>query len=74
MATDSVLAFDPTAQTTSCIELAGADMTRRAARDLFSATSASVRDVQVVELHDCFSANEVLSTIDPTHTLFFWHY
>ncbi|KAI8850076.1 thiolase-like protein [Chytridium lagenaria] len=41
-----------------CIEVAGSDMTRRAANDAYKATGISPKDVSVVELHDCFSANE----------------
>jgi sterol carrier protein 2 len=57
MATDS-----PKMLSTSAIEWAGADMTRRAAQTLFKKAGLTPNDVQVVELHDCFSANEV-STI-----------
>jgi sterol carrier protein 2 len=54
MATDSpkMLSTDP-------IEWAGADMTRRAAEQAYKKAGISAKDVQVVELHDCFSANEV---------------
>jgi sterol carrier protein 2 len=54
MATDS-----PKMLSTSAIEWAGADMTRRAAQQLFKKSGVTPNDVQVVELHDCFSANEV---------------
>lgn len=54
MATDSphLLSTDP-------IEWVGADMTRHAASKAFSNAGITPKDVQVVELHDCFSANEV---------------
>lgn len=54
MATDS-----PRMLTTDAIEWAGADMTRRAAVEAFAQAGITPDDVQVVELHDCFSANEV---------------
>jgi len=57
MATDS-----PKMLSTSAIEWAGADMTRRAAQTLFKKAGITPNDVQVVELHDCFSANEVSPT------------
>ncbi len=56
MATDSGLAFGK-----SSIELAGADMTRRAAKQVFGKAGITADDVQVVELHDCFSANELIT-------------
>jgi sterol carrier protein 2 len=58
MATDS-----PHAMTGSAIELAGADMTRRAAQQVYRQTGIKPSQVGVVELHDCFSANEVNKTI-----------
>src|SRR5262245_27202235 len=41
--------------------LIGVDMTRRAARQVYETASVDPRDVKVVELHDCFTANELLS-------------
>jgi sterol carrier protein 2 len=55
MATDS-----PKMLSSSAIEWAGADMTRRAAQELYKKAGITANDVQVIELHDCFSANEVL--------------
>ena len=56
MATDSpkMLSTDP-------IEWCGADMTRRAANTAYEQAGITAKDVQVVELHDCFSANELVS-------------
>jgi len=54
MATDS-----PDVMSKSSIELSGADMTRRAANIAFKSAGIGPDDVKVVELHDCFSANEV---------------
>ena len=56
MATDS-----PKAVSGSSIELAGADMTRRATKVLYDSAKISAKDVQVIELHDCFSANELIT-------------
>ncbi|KAF9973079.1 sterol carrier protein 2 [Actinomortierella ambigua] len=56
MATDSPALFNK-----SSIELAGADMTRRAASDAYAKAGIKASDVQVVELHDCFSANELIT-------------
>ena len=47
--------------TKSDIELVGAEMSRRAAAQVYAQAGLSVDDVDVIELHDCFSANEVLT-------------
>lgn len=57
MVTDTPATFE----TRSDISLVGADMSRRAAEQVYAASGLGVEDVQVVELHDCFSANEVLT-------------
>ncbi|KAJ3196754.1 hypothetical protein HK101_007876 [Irineochytrium annulatum] len=59
LATDSTLAFDPEEKRKSCIEIAGADMTRRAAREAYAKAGIKAGDLDVIELHDCFSTNEV---------------
>jgi sterol carrier protein 2 len=56
MATDS-----PRMLTTDAIEWAGCDMTRRAAAEAYKKAGITANDVQVIELHDCFSANELLT-------------
>ncbi|KAL1929518.1 hypothetical protein VTP01DRAFT_1656 [Rhizomucor pusillus] len=56
MATDS-----PRMLSTDAIEWAGADMTRRAAAEAYAKAGITPNDIQVVELHDCFSANELLT-------------
>jgi sterol carrier protein 2 len=43
----------------SAIELVGAEMTRRAAKMTYEESGIGAKDVQVVECHDCFSANEM---------------
>ncbi|XP_030759101.1 non-specific lipid-transfer protein [Sitophilus oryzae] len=45
----------------SSLKLVGYDMTKLAADRLYKKTNKSPRDIQVVELHDCFSANELLT-------------
>ena len=44
---------------TDAMEWAGMDMTRRAASKAFELAGITPSAVQVIELHDCFSANEV---------------
>ena len=43
------------------INLVGADMTRRAAQEVYEQTGIGAQDVDVVELHDCFTVNEVVT-------------
>lgn len=57
MATD----FASTFTSKSSIVLIGSDMTKGAAQKLFSKTNYKPQDVDVVELHDCFSANELIT-------------
>lgn len=45
----------------SCMKIAGYDMTKTAADRLFKKTGYKPEDVHVVELHDCFSANELIT-------------
>ena len=45
----------------SNIALVGGDMTKEASKKVFKNTGLTPRDVQVVELHDCFSANELVT-------------
>merc|ERR1711913_73026 len=45
----------------SCIKAVGFDMTKNAAGKLYNKTGLGAGDVQVVELHDCFSANELVT-------------
>uniref|UniRef100_A0A8C5CTW5 Sterol carrier protein 2 n=1 Tax=Gadus morhua TaxID=8049 RepID=A0A8C5CTW5_GADMO len=45
----------------SCIKMVGYDMTQLAARRVFAAAGLQPGDVDVVELHDCFSANELIT-------------
>ena len=55
MATDTDASYeDP-------INMAGADMTARATAQVVEASGVGIDEVDVVELHDCFTVNEVIS-------------
>src|SRR5947209_5985947 len=58
MVTDLSSSFDDTAD---CIKIVGYDMSREAARKAYEEAQVGPGDVQVVELHDCFSANELIT-------------
>lgn len=45
----------------SMIALVGADMTRRASRAVYEAAGIGPQDIGVVELHDCFAHNELIT-------------
>ncbi|MEU7735221.1 lipid-transfer protein [Streptomyces griseus] len=45
----------------SCIDAVGAPMTRAAARQVYTASGLGPDDLDVIELHDCFSVNELLT-------------
>ncbi len=45
----------------SSIKLIGSDMTANAAKKVYEQSGYGAEDVDVVELHDCFSANELIS-------------
>ena len=45
----------------SSISLAGAGMTRQASQKAYEESGLGPEDVQVIELHDCFSANEMIT-------------
>jgi len=57
MVTDLRSTFDDN----SAISLVGAQMTREAGRQVYEQAGLGPADVQVVELHDCFSTNELLT-------------
>jgi acetyl-CoA acyltransferase len=56
MTTDTPASF-----TGDLMQLVGADMTRAAARQVYEAAGVDPRDIPVVELHDCFTTNELIS-------------
>jgi acetyl-CoA acetyltransferase len=57
MTTDGPSTFDEH----SMIKLIGYDMAKDAARRVYEKAGVGPKDVQVVELHDCFTANELLT-------------
>lgn len=57
MRTDFQSSFDDK----SCIKIVGMDMATAAAKDVYAQSGRSASDCQVVEVHDCFSCNELLA-------------
>ncbi len=57
MTTDTTSSFDPP----DMRRLVGYDMTRAAAQQVYEHAGVDPVDIPVVELHDCFTTNEVLS-------------
>lgn len=57
MTTDTEASFAPG----SCIDVVGKPMTAAAGRQAFSSCGLGIEDVDVIELHDCFSINELLT-------------
>ena len=53
--------FQSTFDTKSAIKLVGSDMTRKAAQKVYEQAGIGPEDVDVVELHDCFSCNEMIT-------------
>ncbi|HWH43866.1 MAG TPA: lipid-transfer protein [Thermoleophilaceae bacterium] len=45
----------------SCIKVVGYDMSKEAGRRAMEEAEVSIEDVDVIELHDCFSANELIT-------------
>jgi sterol carrier protein 2 len=56
MTTDRPASFDG-----DLMRLVGYDMTAEAARRVYEAAGVDPRDIPVVELHDCFTTNELIS-------------
>eukprot|EP01119_Soliformovum_irregulare_P026225 TRINITY_DN995_c0_g1_i2.p1 TRINITY_DN995_c0_g1~~TRINITY_DN995_c0_g1_i2.p1 ORF type:complete len:544 (-),score=117.21 TRINITY_DN995_c0_g1_i2:157-1788(-) len=56
MATDTPASFKD-----SCIKMVGSDMSRAAAERCYADAKIGPQDVQVIELHDCFAANELVT-------------
>ncbi|XP_043941388.1 sterol carrier protein 2 [Protopterus annectens] len=61
LAQEMITDFPSTFEENSCIKMVGYDMTKEAARRCFEKSALSPSDVNVVELHDCFSANELIT-------------
>src|SRR5664279_3110566 len=57
MVTDMTSSFEDKA----AISIVGGKMTARAAREVYEQAGVGPEDVNVVELHDCFSANELIT-------------
>jgi acetyl-CoA acyltransferase len=57
MVTDMTSTFD----TASCMRIVGYDMSKEAARRAYEEAGVGPEDVDVIELHDCFSANELIT-------------
>jgi acetyl-CoA acyltransferase len=49
------------ADDTDCIRIVGFDMSRQAAQEAYGEAGVGPEDVDVCELHDCFSANELIT-------------
>ncbi|HEY9240205.1 MAG TPA: lipid-transfer protein [Burkholderiaceae bacterium] len=57
MTTDTAVSFE----SRDMMDVVGADMARRCAAQVYEAANIGPQDVKVVELHDCFAQNELLS-------------
>ncbi|NXC77161.1 NLTP protein, partial [Anhinga anhinga] len=57
MATD----YPSTFEENSCMKMVGYDMTKKAAEKCFEKAGLKPTDVDVIELHDCFSVNEFIT-------------
>ena len=58
MVTDLSSTFDESAD---CMTIVGSDMSKEAARQAYEEAGISADEVDVCELHDCFSANELIT-------------
>ncbi len=58
MVTDMSSTFDENAD---CMTIVGSDMSKEAARQAYEEAGITADDVDVCELHDCFSANELIT-------------
>ena len=43
------------------IEVVGADLTRKAVKKVYEAAGVGPEDIDVIELHDCFAQNELIT-------------
>ncbi|NBE52373.1 lipid-transfer protein [Streptomyces boluensis] len=57
MTTDTGASFD----SGSCIDVVGKPMSKAAAARVYEESGVGIEDVDVIELHDCFSINELLT-------------
>ncbi|GAA6090981.1 sterol carrier protein 2 [Tachysurus ichikawai] len=61
IAQEMVTDLSTTFEENSCIKMVGYDMTRLAAQKCFESAGLNPAAVDVIELHDCFSANELIT-------------
>ncbi|XP_060784653.1 sterol carrier protein 2 isoform X1 [Neoarius graeffei] len=61
IAQEMVTDLSTTFEENSCMNVVGYDMTRLAAKKCFGSAGLTPADVEVIELHDCFSANELIT-------------
>ncbi|KIW18374.1 hypothetical protein PV08_02662 [Exophiala spinifera] len=61
MAGQSLMTDSPALYSRGAMDLVGFDMTKRAAQAALSEAGVNPRDVRVCEMHDCFSANELIT-------------
>uniref|UniRef100_A0A7N6B7H9 Sterol carrier protein 2 n=1 Tax=Anabas testudineus TaxID=64144 RepID=A0A7N6B7H9_ANATE len=61
VAQEMVTDLSSTFEENSCIKMVGYDMSRVAAKKCFETAGLKPSDVNVIELHDCFSANELIT-------------
>jgi sterol carrier protein 2 len=60
IAGQSLMTDSPQLYSKSSMDLVGYDMTKRAAQAALKEAGVSAKDIKVAELHDCFSANELI--------------
>lgn len=60
MAGQSLMTDTPALYSRSAMDLVGYDMTKRAVAAAYEEAGITAKDVKVCELHDCFSANELI--------------
>ncbi|WPG98896.1 Hypothetical protein R9X50_00169600 [Acrodontium crateriforme] len=60
MAGQALLTDSPQLYSRSAIDLVGYDMTKRAVAAAMKEAGVTAKDIKVCELHDCFSANELI--------------
>jgi sterol carrier protein 2 len=53
--------FQSTFDEKSCIKMVGYDLTKQAARKVYEQSGLGPENVDVIELHDCFSSNELIT-------------
>ncbi|XP_067108589.1 sterol carrier protein 2 [Osmerus mordax] len=61
LAQEMVTDLSSTFEENSCMKMVGYDMSKLAAQKCFETAGLKPSDVDVIELHDCFSANELIT-------------